>query len=66
MHLIIGLEREKDGRFIAEITSLPGVLAYGTTEEEARSKVETIALRVLAAQLDIELRSNAGVQFTVA
>ena len=40
--------REEDGRWIAEIEGLPGVLAYGATRAEARSKVEALALRVVA------------------
>ena len=41
-------EREEDGRWIAAIDSLPGVLAYGASRDEARSKVEALALRVIA------------------
>jgi predicted RNase H-like HicB family nuclease len=41
-------EREEDGRWIAEIANLRGVLAYGATEAEARSKVTALALRVIA------------------
>jgi len=43
----IEFEREDDGRWIAEIVSLPGVMAYGTTKQEAQSKVQAIALRVI-------------------
>ena len=45
-------EREKDGRWIAEIPALPGVLAYGATEAEARAKATALALRVIADRLD--------------
>ena len=48
MHLTIETEIEDDGRWIAEVQQLPGVLAYGTTAEEASPKVEILALRVLA------------------
>jgi len=44
----ITFEREEDGRWIAEIEVLPGVLAYGATKLEAQSKVEALALRVIA------------------
>ena len=44
----ITFDREDDGRWIAEIKSLPGVLVYGATKEEAQSKVEALALRVIA------------------
>ena len=39
--------RETDGRWIAEIEELPGVLAYGKTKEEAMAKTEALALRVI-------------------
>ena len=45
-------DREDDGRWIAEAPELPGVLAYGATQEEAMAKAEALALRVLAEQLD--------------
>lgn len=48
----IELEREEDGRWIAEVPELPGVMAYGKTREEAIAKVEALALRVLADRLD--------------
>lgn len=44
----IELDREVDGRWIAEIGSLPGVLAYGKSKQEAVAKVKALALRVLA------------------
>ena len=49
---IVELEREDDGRWIAEVVALPGVLAYGTTREEALAKAEVLALRVLADRLE--------------
>lgn len=48
----IDIEREEDGRWIAEVSDLPGVLAYGKTREEAIAKVEALALRVIADRLD--------------
>ncbi|MBI2468327.1 MAG: type II toxin-antitoxin system HicB family antitoxin [Candidatus Rokubacteria bacterium] len=50
--LIVELEREEDGRWIAEVPALPGVLAYGTMREEALAKAEVLALRVLADRLE--------------
>ena len=44
----IEFEREEDGRWIAEIADLPGVLAYGATREEAEAAVEALALRAIA------------------
>ena len=48
----IELERETDGRWIAEAPGLPGVMAYGETREEATRKVEVLALRVMADRLE--------------
>ena len=45
-------EREADGRWIAEIPALPGVLAYGATREEAIARAKALALRVLAERLE--------------
>lgn len=48
MQLDVEVEREEDGRWIAEIPALPGTLAYGDTADAAKAKVEALALRVLA------------------
>ena len=45
-------EQEDDGRWLAEVVELPGVLAYGETQEAALSKVQALALRVLAERLE--------------
>lgn len=45
-------ERETDGRWIAEIIDLPGVLAYGSTEREAVASAQALALRVLADRIE--------------
>ena len=50
--LRIEFEQEEDGRFIAEIPELSGVMAYGATQREAREKVEALALRALADRLE--------------
>ena len=52
MELRVELEREEDGRWIAEIAELPGVMAYGRTREDALRAVEALALRVLADRLE--------------
>ena len=52
MTLHIAIEQEADGRWIAEIGVLPGVMAYGTTETDAIAKVQALALRVLAERLE--------------
>jgi predicted RNase H-like HicB family nuclease len=49
--LVIEVEREEDGRWIAEVPALPGVLAYGSASEEARARAEALALRVMADRL---------------
>jgi predicted RNase H-like HicB family nuclease len=48
----IELDREEDGRWIADIPVLPGVLCYGTTRDEAVARVQALALRVLAERLE--------------
>lgn len=48
----VEVEREDDGRWLAEVIELPGVLAYGATREEALSSVEALALRVLADRVE--------------
>ncbi len=52
MNYNIEIEQEDDGRYIAEIVEIPGVLVYGNSQEEAISKVQVLALRVLADQLE--------------
>lgn len=52
MHFNVELEQEDDGRWIAEIDSLPGVMSYGTTKDEAIAKTKALALRVLADRLE--------------
>jgi predicted RNase H-like HicB family nuclease len=46
------LELEENGRWIAEVVDLPGVMTYGKTREEAISKVKALALRVLADRVE--------------
>ena len=50
--LKIESEREDDGRWIAEVPALPGVLAYGINEADARTKAMALALRVIADRFD--------------
>ena len=52
MKFDIQYEQEEDGRWLAEVMELPGVLAYGRTLEEAMARVQALALRVLADRLD--------------
>lgn len=50
----IELEQEEDGRWIAEIPTLPGALSYGSSKEEAKRHVEALALRLLADRMEYE------------
>ena len=50
--LKVETEREDDGRWLAEVLELPGVLAYGDSQNAAVSKVQALALRVLAERLE--------------
>ena len=50
--LVLELVREDDGRWIAEVPALPGVLTYGASREEAAAAVKALALRVLADRLE--------------
>jgi predicted RNase H-like HicB family nuclease len=52
MQLTIAIEREADGRFIAEVPELPGVMAYGATQDEADRAVRALALRVIADRFE--------------
>jgi predicted RNase H-like HicB family nuclease len=52
MQFDIQYEQEDDGRWLAEVTELPGVLAYGGTLEDALARAQALALRVLADRLE--------------
>ncbi len=52
MTLNIETEREAEDRWIAEITEIPGVLAYGVTKQDAIAKVYALALRVIADEVE--------------
>jgi predicted RNase H-like HicB family nuclease len=52
MNLTVELERESDGRWIAEVLELPGVLAYGATREQAIGAAQALAFRVLADRIE--------------
>jgi predicted RNase H-like HicB family nuclease len=58
--LIIDVEREEDGRWLAEVPALPGVLAYGTTSDDAKAKVKVLALRVIADRFEPLPREVSG------
>jgi predicted RNase H-like HicB family nuclease len=60
MTLNVDIEQEEDGRWIAEVIDLPGVMAYGPTPDAARAKVQALALRVVADRLE---HGEAGPDF---
>ncbi|AFY47122.1 HicB family protein [Nostoc sp. CENA543] len=51
-HLTIEVEQEDDGRWIAEIIEIPGVMVYAATQQQAISNVQALALRVIADKLE--------------
>jgi predicted RNase H-like HicB family nuclease len=50
--LTVEIEREEDGRWLADVPALPGVVCYGASIDEARAKAEALALRVLADRIE--------------
>lgn len=60
------VDREDDGRWIAEVPELPGVMVYGHTREEAVSLAEALALRVLADQIEEQAASRSELAMTVS
>jgi predicted RNase H-like HicB family nuclease len=64
MHYTIEYEQEADGRWIAEIVELPGVMRYGTTREEAVSRAEALALRVMADRIEAGEQASSPLRIT--
>ena len=60
MVLTIEVERETDGRWLAEVLELPGVMAYAATDHEAVVKVKALALRVIADRLEHDEALGSG------
>lgn len=58
--LTIEFDREDDGRWIAEVRELPGVMVYGADREDAQRKVKALALRVLADLVEEEERDTSN------
>jgi len=52
MRLLVDFEIEEDGRWIGDVTDLPGVMAYGKTRDEALAAAKALALRVLADRIE--------------
>jgi predicted RNase H-like HicB family nuclease len=66
MTFSVEFEMESDGRWIAEISELPGVMVYGATRQEAKAKVEALALRVLADRIEAESLEIGTISFPAA
>ena len=66
MKFSIECEREEDGRWLAEVPQLPGVLAYGNSSDEALAKAEVLALRVLAERLEHGEARPVDISITLA
>ena len=66
MNFRIEFDREADGRWIAEIPQLPGVMVYGATQAEAKARVQALALRVVAEQLEHDDAPIDHVGFAIA
>jgi predicted RNase H-like HicB family nuclease len=66
MTFAIEFQMEADGRWIAEIGELPGVMVYGATRQEAKSRVEALALRVLADRIEAESLDVGTISFAAA
>ena len=66
MQFTIEVEREDDGRWIAEIAEIPGAMTYGTSREEAVARVEALALRVLAERIEAGEQPVEPIRITFA
>ena len=62
--LRVEVEQEADGRWIAEVPELPGVMAYGASPSEARARVQALALRVVADRLEHGEADPKSIQIT--
>lgn len=59
----VDFEQEEDGRWLADITELPGVMAYGATKRDAEVAVVALALRVLAERTEQRKKPPKSIQF---
>ena len=62
----LDIESDADGRWLAEVPQLPGVLAYGATRDEAVARVQVLALRVLAERLEHSESEPGSISISVA
>ncbi len=66
MRFTVETEREEDGRWIAEVSEIPGVLKYGQSREEAIAQAEALALRVIADRIEHGEQVVEPIQITFA
>jgi predicted RNase H-like HicB family nuclease len=66
MDFRIEFEREEDGRWIAEVPELPGVMCYGASKEEAEVQVKALALQVIAEQIKETMTAPTSIRFASA
>ncbi|MGD9983076.1 MAG: type II toxin-antitoxin system HicB family antitoxin [Porticoccaceae bacterium] len=66
MRFTVETEREDDGRWIAEVAELPGVMKYGQTRDEAIAQVEALTLRVMADRIEHGEHPVEPIQITFA
>jgi predicted RNase H-like HicB family nuclease len=66
MEFKIEVEREEDGRYLADIPELSGVMAYGKTKEEAIANAEALALRVIADRIELQKKGEKTIAFAGA
>lgn len=65
MNFTLECEQEVDGRWIAEVPELPGVLSYGVSAADAMSKAEILALRVIAERLENSEAKPVSITFSL-
>jgi predicted RNase H-like HicB family nuclease len=65
MNFTLECEQEVDGRWVAEVPELPGVLSYGDTAADAMSKAEILALRVIAERLENSEAKPVSITFSL-
>lgn len=66
MKFDIECEREEDGRWLAEVPQLPGVLAYGATRDKTMAWAQILALRVIAERLEHDETGPQSISISVA
>ena len=65
MNFTIECEEEVDGRWLAEVPQLPGVMCYGESPEDAMAKVESLALRTIAERLDAHESKPVAINISI-